>query len=48
MGQIKLWGVPKSINVQKALWALEELGLPYERSSSPGATSRSLPQHNVT
>jgi len=37
MGQIKLWGQPKSINVQKALWALEELGLPYERIDAGGA-----------
>jgi glutathione S-transferase len=37
MGQIKLWGVPKSINVQKALWALEELGLPFERIDAGGA-----------
>ena len=37
MGQIKLWGQPKSINVQKALWALEELGLPYERVDAGGA-----------
>jgi glutathione S-transferase len=36
MGQIKLWGVPKSINVQKALWALEELGLPFERIDAGG------------
>ncbi|MDT2074409.1 MAG: glutathione S-transferase N-terminal domain-containing protein [Planktomarina sp.] len=25
-----LWGRPSSVNVQKVLWALEELGLPYE------------------
>lgn len=37
MGQIKLWGHPKSINVQKVLWALEELGLPYERIDAGGA-----------
>lgn len=40
MGQIKLWGVPKSINVQKALWALEELGLPYERIDAGGPAGR--------
>ncbi|MDB4975733.1 MAG: hypothetical protein JWN48_4074 [Myxococcaceae bacterium] len=30
MSQLVLWGQPKSINVQKPLWALEELGLKYE------------------
>lgn len=40
MGQIKLWGVPRSINVQKVLWALEELGLPYERIDAGGAAGR--------
>ena len=28
---LKLWGRVNSINVQKVLWALEELKLPYER-----------------
>jgi glutathione S-transferase len=28
---IRLWGRKNSINVQKALWCIEELGLPYER-----------------
>src|SRR5579862_985806 len=27
---ITIWGRLNSINVQKAIWALEELGLPYE------------------
>lgn len=40
MGQIKLWGHPKSINVQKVLWALEELGLPYERIDAGGAFAK--------
>ena len=31
MSAIKVWGHPRSINVQKVLWALEELGLDYER-----------------
>lgn len=31
MSQLKVWGHPRSINVQKVLWALEELGLGYER-----------------
>src|SRR3979490_2366747 len=28
---LKLWGRVNSINVQKALWALDELKVPYER-----------------
>ena len=28
---LKLWGRVNSINVQKVLWALEELAVPYER-----------------
>lgn len=28
---LKLWGRTNSVNVKKALWCLEELGLPYER-----------------
>ncbi|MCX7142733.1 MAG: glutathione S-transferase family protein [Proteobacteria bacterium] len=28
---LKLWGRDNSVNVQKAIWALEELKLPYER-----------------
>ena len=28
---LKLWGRLSSINVQKAVWALDELGLSYER-----------------
>jgi glutathione S-transferase len=31
MTELRLWGQPKSINVQKVLWSLEELGLPFER-----------------
>jgi glutathione S-transferase len=31
MSQLKVWGHPRSINVQKVLWALDELGLTYER-----------------
>lgn len=33
----RLWGRANSVNVQKALWALEELGLPYERVEAGGA-----------
>jgi len=28
---LKLWGRVNSINVQKVLWALDELRVPYER-----------------
>jgi glutathione S-transferase len=28
---LKIWGRTNSVNVKKALWAAEELGLPYER-----------------
>jgi len=28
---LKIWGRVNSVNVKKALWCLEELGLPYER-----------------
>jgi glutathione S-transferase len=31
---LKLWGRINSINVQKVLWALEELKLPYERTDA--------------
>jgi hypothetical protein len=40
MSQIKLWGIPKSINVQKVLWALDELGLKYERIDAGGPAGR--------
>jgi glutathione S-transferase len=33
---MKLWGRLTSINVQKAVWALEELGLSYERVDAGG------------
>jgi glutathione S-transferase len=31
---LKLWGRINSINVQKVLWCLEEIGLPYERTDA--------------
>jgi len=31
---IKVWGRVNSVNVKKALWALEELGLKYERTDA--------------
>lgn len=34
---LKLWGRTSSINVQKALWCLDELGLAYERAEAGGA-----------
>jgi glutathione S-transferase len=34
---MKLWGRLSSVNVQKAAWALEELGLAYERIDAGGA-----------
>jgi glutathione S-transferase len=34
---LKLWGRSSSGNVQKALWALDELGLPYEAIEAGGA-----------
>jgi glutathione S-transferase len=40
MTQLKLWGQPKSINVQKVLWALDELGLKYERIDAGGSFGR--------
>ena len=33
---MKLWGRLTSINVQKVVWALEELGVPYERVDAGG------------
>lgn len=30
MSKLRLWGHPKSINVQKVLWALDELDLEFE------------------
>ena len=40
MTQLRLWGQPKSINVQKVLWALDELALPYERIDAGGTFGR--------
>lgn len=34
---IKLWGRTNSINVQKVLWTLRELGVPFERTDAGGA-----------
>ena len=31
---LKLWGRNNSVNVQKAIWCLEELGVPYERTDA--------------
>jgi len=40
MSKLRLWGHPKSINVQKVLWALDELGLEYERIDAGGPFGR--------
>lgn len=40
MSKLKLWGQPKSINVQKVLWALDELGLSYDRVDAGGPFGR--------
>ncbi|MEY4577415.1 MAG: hypothetical protein RL701_2118 [Pseudomonadota bacterium] len=37
MTNLRVWGQPRSINVQKVLWALEELGVPYERIDAGGS-----------
>jgi glutathione S-transferase len=31
---LRIWGRPNSVNVKKALWCVEELGLPYERTDA--------------
>jgi glutathione S-transferase len=36
VGRLTLWGRLSSCNVQKAVWLLEELGLPYERIDAGG------------
>jgi glutathione S-transferase len=40
MSKLTLWGHPRSINVQKVLWALDELGLAYERIDAGGQFGR--------
>lgn len=40
MGKLILWGHPGSINVQKVLWALDELNLVYERIDVGGKFGR--------
>jgi glutathione S-transferase len=34
---LKIWGRTNSINVQKVMWAVAELGLPHERTDAGGA-----------
>jgi len=36
MRMLKIWGRVNSINVQKAMWAVAELGLPHERTDAGG------------
>lgn len=40
MSKRRVWGHPRSINVQKVLWALDELGLEYERIDAGGTFGR--------
>lgn len=40
MSTLRVWGHPRSINVQKVLWALDELGLEYERIDAGGTFGR--------
>ncbi len=40
MSKLRLWGHPRSINVVKVLWALDELGLQYERIDAGGSFGR--------
>lgn len=40
MSKLRLWGQPRSINVQKVLWALDELGLEFERIDAGGNFGR--------
>jgi glutathione S-transferase len=37
MTSLRVWGSPRSINVQKVLWGLEELKVPYERVDVGGS-----------
>ena len=40
MSKLRLWGHPKSINVQKVLWALDELDLEFEGVDAGGNFGR--------
>jgi len=40
MSKRTLWGHPRSINVQKVLWGLDELGLEYDRVDAGGSFGR--------
>ncbi len=37
---LRIWGRPNSINVQKVMWTVGELGLPFERIDAGGAFGR--------
>jgi glutathione S-transferase len=39
-GQLRIWGRANSVNVQKVLWCLRELDLPYERVDAGMAFGR--------
>jgi glutathione S-transferase len=40
MIKLRVWGHPRSINVQKVLWALDELDLEYDRLDAGGTFGR--------
>jgi glutathione S-transferase len=40
MSKLRLWGHPRSINVQKILWALDELDLEFEGIDAGGKFGR--------
>lgn len=40
MTSLRVWGQPRSINVQKVLWGLDEVGVPYERIDAGGSFGR--------
>ena len=37
---LKIWGRATSSNVQKVMWAVDELGLPHERIDAGGTFGR--------
>ena len=34
---LRIWGRKNSINVRKVMWAVDELGLPHERTDAGGS-----------
>ena len=49
---LRIWGRTSSINVQKVMWTVAELGLPHERTDAGGAFTsgpRAMsPNHSCT